>query len=296
MKSETKKLIQFDWAIKTLLRRRANFPILAGFLSELLNTDVTIESLLESESNKNHAKDKSSRVDIFAKLGNGELVIIEVQCERQWDFLSRILYGVSKVIVDHIKEGERYGKIPRVISVNIIYFDLGHGEDYIYRGTTQFKGIHKKDTLQLSEKEKEHYPTNVDQLSHIFPEYYVLKVSGFNLHVRNTLDEWIYALKESEVKPEFKARGICEAAQVLTRLNLSEEERYAYDRYMEDVKISLSTLDSVFSDGRAEGKAEGIVEEKTKIIFNMHRSGLSTKQISEFVELSEKQVEAILAV
>jgi len=30
---------------------------LEGFLSELLNTKVTIESLLESESNKNHHED-----------------------------------------------------------------------------------------------------------------------------------------------------------------------------------------------------------------------------------------------
>lgn len=282
-----KKLIQFDWAIKTLLRRRANFPILAGFLSELLHTDVTIESLLESESNKNHAKEESNRVDVFAKLGNGEHVIIEVQCERQWDFLSRMLYGVSKVVVDHIKEGERYGKLPRVISVNIVYFDLGHGEDYIYRGTTQFKGIHKKDTLQLSEKEKEHYPTNVDQLAHIFPEYYVLKVSGFDLHVRNTLDEWVYALKESEVKPEFKAKGIREAAQALTLLNLSEEERFAYDRYISDMRISLSTLDSAFSDGMAE--------ERTEIVLNMHRLGLAPQQIAEFVKRSEKQVQEIIS-
>lgn len=187
-------------------------------------------------------------------------MIIEVQCERQWDFLSRMLYGVSKVVVEYLREGEFYGKLPRVISVNIVYFDLGHGDDYIYHGTTQFKGIHKKDTLQLSEKEKEHYPTSVDQLSHIFPEYYVLKVSGFNLKIRSTLDEWVYALKEAEVKPEFKAKGIKEAGERLTHLHLSEEERYAYDRYINDMRISLSTLDSSFSDGRSEGRAEGLAE------------------------------------
>ncbi len=81
-----KKLIQFDWAIKTLLRHKANFPILEGFLSELLHTDVKIESLLVSESNKNHAKDKSNRVDVLAQLKSGEKVIIEVQCAHQWDF------------------------------------------------------------------------------------------------------------------------------------------------------------------------------------------------------------------
>ena len=166
---EPKKLIQFDWAIKTLLRNKSHFPILEGFLSELLRADVKIESLLESESNKKHAQDKSNRVDVLAQLKSGEKVIIAVQCAHQWDFFSRMLYGVSKVVAEHLKEGEEYGAMPRVISVNIVYFDLGHGEDYIYHGTTDFKGVHKKDILQLSPKEKEHYPARIDHVSKVFP-------------------------------------------------------------------------------------------------------------------------------
>ena len=200
-----KKLVQFDWAIKTLLRRKANFPILAGFLSELLHTDVKIESLLESESNKKHAKDKSNRVDVLAQLKSGEKVIIEVQCAHQWDFFSRMLYGVSKVVVEHLQQGEEYGTMPRVISVNIVYFDLGHGEDYIYHGTTDFKGIHKQDILQLSSKEKEQYPLRVDHISKVFPEYYVLKVSEFDLKIKDTLDtnpkKEMKAWRDNKIKP-----------------------------------------------------------------------------------------------
>lgn len=294
MKSEPKKLVQFDWAIKTLLRQRANFPILAGFLSELLQTDVTIESLLESESNKHHAKDKSNRVDVMAQLGNGEKVIIEVQCEREWDFLSRMLYGVSKVVVEHLQEGDPYGALPRVISVNIVYFDLGEGEDYIYHGTTHFHGIHKKDTLQLSEKEKAHYPAHIDHLSNIFPEYYVLKVSGFDLKIRDTLDEWVYALKEAEVKPEFKAKGIQDAGERLTLLQLSKEERYAYECYIGDVRISRSTLVSSFTDGVFQGRAQGKAEGKAEMIHNLDRMGLPLEQIATAAQLSSSEVQSIL--
>ncbi|MBX9743531.1 MAG: Rpn family recombination-promoting nuclease/putative transposase [Chthoniobacterales bacterium] len=306
MKSEPKKLIQFDWAIKTLLRRRVNFPILAGFLSELLRTDVIIDSLLESESNKSHSKDKSNRVDVMAQLGNGEKVIIEVQCEREWDFLSRMLYGVSKVVVEHLEEGEPYGGIPRVISVNIVYFDLGEGEDYIYHGTTHFQGIHKKDTLQLSDKEKAHYPAHIKNLCNIFPEYYVLKVSGFDLKIRDTLDEWIYALKEAEVKPEFKAKGIQDAGERLTLLQLSKEERYAYERYMGDVRISKSTLQSSFSDGVFQGRAEGLakglakglaegaMKAKESIVHNLYRSKMSLQEIGSLAELSLEEVKKMV--
>ena len=59
------RLIRFDWALKNILREKANFEILEGFLSELLRTDVKIDSILESESNKENDEDKSNRVDIL---------------------------------------------------------------------------------------------------------------------------------------------------------------------------------------------------------------------------------------
>lgn len=306
MRSETKQLIQFDWAMKTLLRREENFPILEGLLSELLKTDVKIQSLLESESNRRFENDKSNRVDIFAKLGNEEKVIIELQADREWDFLSRMLYGVSRVVVDHLKKGDRYKEIPRIISVNIVYFDLGRGRDYIYRGTTEFKGIHKKDQLQLTQKERDHYPPHVGRIENIFPEYYILKVSGFDLMVKDTLDEWVYALKESEVKPEFKAKGIREAGQALTRLNLSEKELQAYERYLDDVRISRSTLETAFGDGvwegkklgreegEAAGRQAGRIEAKKEIILSMHHSQLPLKQIAAIAKVSLEEVKKLL--
>ena len=62
--SPKRKLISFDWAMKRLLRSKANFEILEGFLSELLSEEITILELLESESNKENADDKFNRVDL----------------------------------------------------------------------------------------------------------------------------------------------------------------------------------------------------------------------------------------
>ncbi len=294
-----KKLIQFDWAIKTLLRNKSHFPILEGFLSELLETDVKIESLLESESNKKHAEDKSNRVDLLAELKSGEKVIIEVQCAHQWDFFSRMLYGVSKVVTEHLKEGTEYGTMPRVISVNIVYFDLGHGEDYIYHGTTDFKGVHKKDILQLSAKEKEHYPARIDHVSKVFPEYYVLKVSAFDLKIKDTLDEWIYTLQQSEVRPEFKAKGLQEAANQLSILQLSDVERAAYERHVGDNRDSKSIWRTYYSDGKREGLAQGLeqgrAEERAAVISNLYRLRLPLEQIAAAVEISSGEVQEIIS-
>ena len=58
--TKKRKLITFDWAIKRLLRSKANFGILEGFLSELLKEDITI---LDSESNKDSNSEHSSNID-----------------------------------------------------------------------------------------------------------------------------------------------------------------------------------------------------------------------------------------
>ncbi len=304
------ELIRFDWAIKNILRNKANFPVLEGFLSELLHTDVKINSLLESESNQRFEEDKVNRVDILAELTGNEKVIIEVQCFREWDFLSRMVYGVSKVVVDHLHTGDPYGKIPRVISVNIVYFDLGEGQDYIYHGTTQFKGIHKHDILQLAPKEKEKYPDHIDTLASIFPEYFVLKVDQFDLKIKDTLDEWMYTLKQSEVRPEFKAKGIQEAGQKLELLRLSEDERLSYERHVKVNRISNSVLETYFSEGRFEGKtegkaeglaeglvkgkAEGKAETETSLVKTMHQAGMSIEQLSHFTGLALAHIKSIL--
>ena len=126
-----RKLITFDWAIKRLLRSKANFGILEGFLSELLKEDIVILDVLESESNKDNKIDKFNRVDLKVRNSQQEIIIIEIQYDREYDYLQRIFYGVSKTAIEYMQEGKAYTGITKVISINILYFDLGSGTDYI---------------------------------------------------------------------------------------------------------------------------------------------------------------------
>ncbi|MEO5378965.1 MAG: Rpn family recombination-promoting nuclease/putative transposase [Magnetococcus sp. DMHC-6] len=112
-------------------------------LSELLHDDV-----LESESNKNDRYNKSNRVDLKIKNNRGKVIIIELQYEREHDYLQRLLYGTAKIITEHMTEGQPYSCVVKTISVNIPYFDLGQGSDYIYRETTHFKELHTNDGRQ----------------------------------------------------------------------------------------------------------------------------------------------------
>ena len=53
--------IRFDWAMKRLLRNKANFSVLEGLLTTLLGENITIRDLLESESNQEEEFDKYNR-------------------------------------------------------------------------------------------------------------------------------------------------------------------------------------------------------------------------------------------
>jgi predicted transposase/invertase (TIGR01784 family) len=90
--------------------------------------------ILEGESNQNSLDDKFNRIDLKVKNQNDEIILIEIQYSTEFDYLQRILYATSKAIGEHLKQGEPYSDILKVISISILYFDFGDGDDYIYKG------------------------------------------------------------------------------------------------------------------------------------------------------------------
>ena len=280
----TRKLISFDWAMKRLLRSKANFGILEGFLSELLHEDIEIIEVLESEANRDRADDRTNRLDLKVRNHRGELVLIEVQYERQQDYLQRMAYGSAKALVEHLGIGEPYSALVKVISVNILYFDLGHGEDYIYHGTTRFLGLHKHDELTLSLSQREMFPgrTNPQEL---FPEYYLIKVDQFDDIARDTLDEWVYFLKHEAIKDDFSAKGLNEAKDKLDVLKLPPAERAAYERWQDDLHLQASLVASNYGLGKIEGRKEGLKEgrdqERRQIARAMQANGMAPELIAQ---------------
>ncbi len=72
------KYIRFDWAAKRMQRDKANFAVLEGLVTVLLNEYITIIELLESEGNQDKSDTKFNRVDIKAKNSKGEIIFAEV--------------------------------------------------------------------------------------------------------------------------------------------------------------------------------------------------------------------------
>ena len=249
------RYIRFDWAIKRLLRQKANFGVLEGLLTVLLGEEVKIIELLESESNQQTIDDKFNRVDIKAKNSKGEIIIVEIQNTRELYYLERILYGVAKAITEHISLGERYYEVKKIYSVSILYFDIRKGEDYLYHGQNNFTGVHTGDRLEVTTKEK-------DALVHklpaeVFPEYFLIRVNEFNKVAVTPLEEWIEYLKTGCIRPDTTAPGLGEARKKLIYYNMSPEERHAYDEHLSAIMIQNDVLDGAKLEGRMEGRMEG---------------------------------------
>ena len=287
--------------MKKLLRNKANFVILEGFLSELLFDDIRIERILESESNQESEDDKFNRVDILTQNSKNELIVVEIQNTYEIDFFHRMAFGASKALTENLSLGQAYSEIKkrnaaRIISINIVYFDLGQGQDYVYRGSTNFYGLHQNDTLTLSDKQKTAF--SKDKVSDIFPEFYIIKVNKFNDIAKDTLDEWVYFLKNSEVKDEFRAKGLKEAGEVLDYMRLPQDDQFSYNRYLDYLHYKASEMLTVKEEEkwRLKEAIEKVRQaEKTSIAENAIIKGADNQFVADITGLSLEQIDEIRA-
>jgi predicted transposase/invertase (TIGR01784 family) len=277
-------LVSFDWAAKKILRDKANFDILEGFLTTLLKQEIKIISILESESTPEHATDKFNKVDLLVQNNHGELIIIEIQNNREVHYLERLLYGTSKLIVDHLQLGESYEKIKKVISISILYFLLGEGEtDYVYHGSTAFYGLHDGSKLVLRRYKPEALlDGHIEVAKKIFPEYYLIEVERFQDIIKSDLDEWIYFFKNSEIKEEFKSKNIQRAREKLDLLKMTESERKAFERYLMNKASERDVIETAKIDGR--------IERNVEIAKAMLANNEPMEKIKQYTGLSEAEI------
>ena len=308
MGKKKRTFISFDWALKHLLREKANHDVLEGFLSTVLGTDIKIHRLLESEGNKSDINAKSNRVDLLAEDEKGDLLLIEVQGEPEFAYFQRMLFGASKLVTEYIDSGENYEHVKRVYSINIVYFDLGQGEDCVYTGKTEFHGLNKGDLLKLSPFQKQTF--KAEEVSDLYPRYVILKVNDFNRWSRVPLDQWLYFLATTDIPDDADAPGLREAREKLDRMRMGRDEGILYDRYLMDRAILrnqmvtargegyIEGMDKGYMEGMEkgmekgieEGKEKGRLEERTETARKMKADGLPTELISKYSGLTPEEV------
>ena len=129
----------------------------------------------------------------------------------------------------------------------MLYFDLGQGDDYVYHGKLQFKGLHQNDVLKTSRSQREKF--NKDDPGEFFPEYYLLRINQFNDVAKTPLDEWIYYLKNEELPKNYRAKGLSLVAENLIINKMNVKELKTYQKYKDKIVLSESVYETAFTEG-----------------------------------------------
>ncbi len=313
----SQKIVRFDWAMKHLLRNKANFDIIEGFLCALLkDNDIKVLEILESEANQNNKNEKFNKVDVLVKDNKNRNIIIEIQNTRESDYLYRILFGTSKNIVDSISVGDKYRKISKVISISILYFNLGIGNDYLYYGKTSFVGMNTNEVIDKNNKKvKKLIPKGAkyNQVE-IFPEYYLIEVEKYQNIISNAIDEWIFWFKNEEIKKGSKSKNIKKVADKLAVLKMNEKAKKQYDNFLWKLASEIDMVETSKQEGIEEGIKEGIKETENKLnpiieqkenalkkkntaLINsakaMLKTGMTVEQVHEITKLPVETIERL---
>ena len=291
--------IRFDWAAKNILRDKADFEVFEGLMTVLIGEPVKIIELLESESNQTKKKGKHNQVDIKAKNSKDEIILVEIQLEPGSAYMQRILFGVSKAISEHIVLGQDYSNVKKVYSINILYYNFGEGEDYLYHGFNQFVGVHTGDTLMIGEKRKKEIKGDAIAHRDVFPEYYILRVTKFDKKTIETpLDEWMRYLKEGYIDPNTTAPGLQKAREKLRVLSMTDQERWEYEQFLSDKWYERDVIDyaetqawnKAWDKGYDVGEADGMANGMAKGIAKGMSEGIAKGKNEAIHEMIKKMI------
>jgi predicted transposase/invertase (TIGR01784 family) len=285
-----KPLISFDYAIKYLLKDKGDYEIVEGFISALLTSEgykpIKIRALLDGESNKESKHLKRSIADVIVEDEQGNNYIVEIDRAYTEVFLQKAVFNTSRLIVDNLGANQDYLQIKKVFHINLLYFPFENTKAPLHHGKVIFHEIDNKNPIDIHLIDR---GMQMFDAHNIFPEYFLISIPLFDDVIKAEIDEWLYLMKHSEVKDNFKSPYMKKAAERLSILKMSNQEREVYDSYVMD---SMKGRDYLIS-AEAKGKAEGKVEEKMEIARAMLLEGDSIEKIAKITGLSVKDIKKL---
>ena len=135
--------------------------------------------------------------------------------------------------------------------------------------------------------------SKVDTVSRLYPEYYILKVNGFNQVAKSPLEEWIYYLNTGEIPSTATAPGLEEARERLKLDSMTKDELAAYYRHLDNIVILRDNINTEREEGRAEGLEEGERKKAIEVARYLKSSGTAMELIIGATGLSKEEIEKL---
>ncbi len=251
-----------DFVFKKIFGSENSTDILIAFLNSVFKTKGTDKEIVKvkidnPEINKDWEGDKFSRLDIKATTGNNTKINVEIQLNNQYNMIKRTLYYWSKLYETQIKSGQKYTRLEKTVTINILNFNYLR-ENNRYHNTYILK--EKENNEILTELQEIHF---VELTKIIDDEYNKMEKIKYKIK-EDPLFLWALFLKnpQSEVVKMYKEklRELKKAAEELERLSQDEENRELYESRQKAIHDQVTNIEMAAEKGRKEGKREELIE------------------------------------
>ena len=301
---------KIDIAFKRIFGVEENKDLLISFINSVVSEADQVEdvTILNPYNPQHFANAKLSILDIKARGQNGQLFNIEIQIANEGDYDKRALYYWAKLYTEQLRSGEDYNQLDKAIGIHILnFYSITGDEDYhhCFRIMDQkTKKIYFED-LELHTLELNKFESDIEQLKDLVGK------------IRSALDMWLAFLtrhdliNKQSLPPELENKALKKALDVLDGMNLTKEERYAYEDREKWLRIEANTLKKLEKETLEKGIAEGMAigeekglnkgmaigEEKGKqavmqqVAKHMLSEGLSKEHIKKFTGLSDSDLD-----
>lgn len=234
-----------DYCFKELL---AYPEIRKGFVAAILNQDpeeIAETTLMPTILGKDTENGKYGILDVRIKMKSGTQMDLEMQVApfKFWD--NRVIFYLSKMYTDQIKEGQRYEDLKPCIHVSILNFNLFSKDQICFREIA---------FCDLTTKEK-----YTDLM-----EIYVLELKKLPLEQKNEplVVKWMRFLS-AERREDFEKMAeedtyINEAYEVLQKLSADERKRLEYEARQKAILDYNSQMSSSREEGIRIGEKRGV--------------------------------------
>ena len=257
-----------DYCFKELL---AYSEIRKGFIAAILNKDpeeIAETTLMPTILSKYTEDGKYGILDVRVRMKNGSQMDLEMQVAPFEFWNNRVIFYLSKMYAEQVKEGDKYKNLKPCIQVSILNFNLFHEDRTCFREIA---------FCDLTTKQK-----YTDLL-----EIYVLELKKLPPEQKEEplIIKWMRFLAAESREDFEKMAGednyINEAYEVLQKLSADERKRLEYEARQKAIR----DYDSQMSSSREEGIRIG--EDRLNHLYEKlmrdHRSDDLVKAISDKV-------------
>ena len=292
---EVKKLS--DLFARYLLGKNGNEDLLENLVNATLS-DFNFEEVKDLEIidpfNLSENIDlKESIIDVKAKTKDNKTVIIEFQLCGNKNFVDRIFYYISKNIVSELKEGENYQEVQKIISINLLDFNLDFGDE---------GKPHR--CFKLIDTENQNISLDYIQMHLIEVQRFIdiLEKSTIEELKKNKLLTWMKFFTSNNL--ENIEKELKEANPIMTKA-IEEYKRFtsddklmrayaARDAFLVGQKMMLSReREEGIKEGIKEGIEKGKLAEQISIAKSMKKENIDIEVIKRVTGLTIEELEKL---